>query len=155
VNLRLRRIQEGYVPADEEAWAAFKRQKLGTVLHGEFKQERNYKFLRKWFALVQIAYDAWTEFCEPIEYKGQPVRPDFDRFRRDLTILAGFYRPVFNVKGEVRLEAESIAFGKMTEERFLALFDATISAVLTKVLPKGRFTETELRSLTEQVVEFA
>lgn len=155
MNLRLRRLQQGYAPADEATWEAFRKQKLGAIVHGDFRQERNYKFHKKYFALLEFAFDAWCEFCEPREYKGQPVQQDFERFRSDTIILAGFFRPVYAINGEVRLEAESISFGNMSPERFEHLFSATINAILHKILPKGRFTETELRALVETVSEFA
>lgn len=155
MNLRLTKSPNGFIPADETTMEAFKRYKLGAVLHGEFRQERNYKYHKKWFALATIAFDAWCELGRKMEYKGQEVLEDFDRFRRDLVILAGFYKAVYNIKGEVRLEAESLSFGSMSQERFDQLFDKTITAILHKVLPKGRFTELELRTLTETVLEFA
>lgn len=155
MNIRLRKTVTGWVPADPESVEYHAKLKLGSVQHGDFKNERNYKFHCKWFALITIAFDAWSELCEPMQYKEEPVMPNFDRFRKDVTIMCGHYKPVYNVRGEVRLEADSISFGSMTEETFVALFNKTIDVILHKILPKGTFTEAELRSLSEVVLEFA
>ena len=142
------------VPATEDEVEKMRRIKAGATVRADVVQMRNYGFFAKWFALARIAFEAWSETTPTLEYKGQPVLPDFERFRKDLTILSGFYRPVFNAKGELRLEPESLKWGSMTEERFTQLFNATINAVLEKVLPRGRYTEAELRNLVDQVVAF-
>lgn len=81
--------------------------------------------------------------------------PDFDRFRKDVTILAGHFVPVWNVRNELRLEADSIAFGNMDEETFEQLFSKTIDVILTKILPNSGYDEQSLRALADEVVRFA
>lgn len=124
------------MPADEEASGLLRKIKAGTALSVKIKRIRNYKFLKKMFALFKLAFDAW-EPVTPLEYKGLPVAKAFDRFRKDMTILAGFYKAVYNVRGEVRLEAESLSFAAMSEERFEMVFRAVLSVVWDRVL-KGR-----------------
>lgn len=154
MDIRLIRTPYGLVPATDDDRDALAHIKLGTEVKATVTRERNAKFFRKWWALAKLAFDMWSETMPTMEYKGERVMPEFDRFRRDLTILAGFYRPVFNARGECRLEAESLAFGSMTEERFNALYSATVDAVLQKVLPKSGMTEDELNSAVEQMVGF-
>lgn len=148
----------GLHPACEEASDWLKRKKLGAVILVEPREPRNGAFHRKYFALLNLAFDYWRDNAETIEYKGQPVLPDFERFRRDVAILAGFYRPVTNIKGEVRLEAESISFAAMDEERFEQLYTATVNVLLQRVF-NGRvcpkWSEAELRSVADQILEFA
>lgn len=134
------------------------KKKLGATILVEPKVIRNGAFFRRWWALVKLAFDYWSESAETITYKGRPVLPDFDRFRKDVTIMAGFYRPVTNIKGEIRLEAESISFAAMDEERFEQLYSATINVLLQRVFNGSvcpKWTEAELRSVTEQVLQFA
>ena len=101
-----------------------------------------------------MGFGLWEELCPRHTYKGEIVQPDFNKFRRDVTILAGFSKPVVNVRGELRLEAESIAFGNMTEERFEALYSATINVLLHKVLAGSGVTEERLRAMADSVMEF-
>lgn len=131
---------------------------LGSIGKLDVKLMRNYQFFKKWWALVKLGFDHFADTCERQEYKGQQILPDFDRFRKDVTILAGFYEPKWNLNGEMRIEAESLAWGTMSEERFTKLYDATIQVLLRKVFNgqrSRRWSEEELRDVTEQVMRFA
>lgn len=148
----------GLIPACEEASDWLRKKKVGATIVVEPREMRNGSFFRKWWALVKLGYDYWSESAATIEYRGQPVLPDFDRFRKDVTILAGFYSPVANLKGEVRIEPESLKWASMTEERFTQLYDATIQVLLQRVF-NGKvcrtWTESELRNVAEQILSFA
>lgn len=152
------RGEAGLVPADDDTREWFGRLKLGSTIHAEARQMRNGAFFRKWWALVKLGYDYWSENVETLEYQGEKVLPEFDRFRRDVTITAGFYHPVVNLKGEIRIEAESLRWSSMSEERFAQLYDATINVLLRRVF-NGKvcpsWTEAELRAVAEQIMEFA
>lgn len=148
----------GFMPADDEAQEQCRKFRLGSLAKLDVVQMRNGAFFRKWWALVKLGYDYFIDTCETLEFKGQQVRPEFDRFRKDVTILAGFYRPVWNVNGEMRIEPESLAWANMTEERFDKLYSATIDVLLKKVFNGKRmraWTQEELRSVAEQISEFA
>lgn len=148
----------GLIPACEESTDWLTKKKLGATILVEPREMRNGAFFRKWWALVKLGYDYWSEAAATIEFRGQPVLPEFDRFRKDVTIMAGFYYPVVNLKGEVRIEAESLKWAKMTEETFAKLYDATIQVMLQRVFNGTickEWSESELRSLAEQVLKFA
>lgn len=84
--------------------------------------------------------------------------PERERFRKDVTIMAGFYHPVVNLKGEVRIEPESLKWASMSEETFTKLYDATIQVLLQKVFNGSvckRWTEVELRRVANEVLSFA
>ncbi len=151
------RAQAGLVPGDDPTRDWFNHIKLGATILAEARQMRNGAYFRKWWALVNLAYDYWSESVSTIEYKGEPVLPQLERFRKDLTITAGFYRPVVNLKGELRIEPESLRWASMTEERFAQLYDATIQVLLRRVF-NGRvcpqWSEEQLRALAEQILEF-
>lgn len=151
----IRTVSGAFVPATDEDAALAMRFKVGETVKMELRQMRNGGFHRKYFALVKIAYDLWAETTAAQEFHGQPVRPEFDRFRRDLVIMAGFFRPVWNARRELRVEAESIAWGSMTQERFEKLYSATIDVILTKILPDRGLTEEQLRGWAERVIQFA
>lgn len=158
MEILLIKTPSGFMPADDEAQEQCKKFRLGSLAKLDVVQMRNGAFFRKWWALVKLGYDYFVDTCETQEYKGQQVRPEFDRFRKDVTILAGFYRPVWNVNGEMRIEPESLAWANMTEERFEKLYSATIDVLLKKVFNGKRmraWTEEELRSVAEQISEFA
>jgi hypothetical protein len=158
MELLFQKGANGLIPACEESTDWLRKKKLGATIVVEPHEMRNGAFFRKWWALVKLGYDYWSEHAATIEFKGERVLPEFDRFRKDVTILAGFYRPVVNLKGEVRIEPESLQWAKMTEERFAKLYDATIQVMLQKVFNGtlyARWSEEQLRAVADQITRFA
>ena len=145
----------GFIPATEDDADLMRRFKVGAVTKAEIAEMRNGKFFRKWWVLAKLAFDLWAETVPDREYHGVKVLPDFPRFRKDLTIMAGFCRPVWNAKGELRLEAESLKWSEMNEERFDRLYSATINVILQKILPDSGLTPESLRAWVDRVMEFA
>lgn len=151
-------VPTGLVAADDEAKDLHRKWKVGSIVRSDFKLMRNGAYFRKWWALAKLGFDYWSEVCEPMEFKGKPVLPNFDRFRKDLTITAGFYTPVWNIKGELRVEAESLAWSSMSEQRFTELYDATIRALLQEVFNGKRmkaWSEEDLRQVASEIERFA
>lgn len=141
-------------PMDEAGQDAVRKIKVGAVVRVDLTRMRNGAFHRKWFALLRLGFDLWSEHATMPTYRGQPVAPEFDRFRRDVTILAGFRKVVVNVRGEARVEAESVRWSEMSEERFEALYDKTIDVLLRRVLPDGVTTEARLREAVDLILGF-
>ena len=142
------------IPASDDAGEMLRKIKVGTPVFVEVKRIRNYKFLKKAFALFKLAFEVW-EPVTPLEYKGLPVAKDFERFRKDMTILAGFYKPVYNVRGELRLEAESLSFSSMDDERFEQVFRAVLTVVWDRVLKAaGYASEDEVERVVNELMRF-
>ncbi len=141
------------IPADGPSAAFVQRLKVGAGLRGEFKRQRNPKFHRKVFALFQLAFDLWD--APALEWRGQPVAKNFDRFRRDLTILAGHYEAVTTLRGEVRLEAKSLSFANMDEDEFEGVFRSILATVWEKVLrAKGYESTAEVERVVAELLRF-
>ncbi len=141
-------------PMNGDALAATKRWKTGDVIRGEFAKMRNALFFRKWWALITVGFGLWQESGARAEHNGQEILPNLEKYRKDTTIMAGFYHPVLNVRGELRLEADSISFANMPEETFEKLYSATIDAIL-KQTHNSSLDEQKLRDWAESIVEFA
>jgi hypothetical protein len=142
------------IPASEEAGELLRKLKSGAPVFVEIKRIRNHGFHKKMFALFKLAFDVW-EPETPMDYKGQPVAKDFDRFRRDITILAGFFKAVYNARGEVRLEAESLSFASMTEERFAEVYRAVLTTVWNRVLQNaGYASKEEVDRVLDELLRF-
>lgn len=125
----------------------------GRVFKSKITQPRNLPFHRKGFALFQTVFDLWSERLEAREFQGREVRPELNRFRKDMTIMAGFFRPVFNARGEVRVEAESLSFASMTDDRFAKVYSALIDTALEKILKD--IDRADLEDAVERVMRFA
>lgn len=142
----------GFVPADPPTVEWANKVKLGQAVHADFKKVRNYAFLRKYFALLNVAFDNW----EPGEINSKYGVPEknFERFREDTTILAGYYHVVIRLDGSTRIVADSISFANMEEETFTKLYSATID-VLLKHVYKSKLSEAELQNIVDQYMSFA
>lgn len=141
-------------PADEDANEQLRKVKMGRIVRAKVTQVRNPVFHRKVWALFKLAFDIWSETVPRQEYKGQAIEPSLDRFRKDLTVLAGYYTPVWNLKGELRLEPASISFANMDQETFEKLFSSLINVVLSRVLTNTNMDEASLRHAVDEVLHF-
>lgn len=143
-----------FMPADEASREEATKFKQGQPVRLKATRQRNYRFHRKWFALAGFAYDHWEQ--PPVEdpnYPGIVPEKNFDRFRKDLIILAGFYDATFRVDGTTRIEAKSISFSAMSEDEFEELYKKTFTAVHKHILP--HYQEQELHDVIKQLLEFA
>jgi hypothetical protein len=141
------------IPATEQDEELLSRIKTGEPVKLKFSRPRNYQFHKKFFALMNLAFDYW----EPPEHgKGSaiaekmPIEKNFDRFRKDIIILAGFYTASYRLNGDVRYEAKSIAFGNMSEDEFEKLFSAVIDVILKNVM--HNYTDASLRETVENMI---
>lgn len=156
MDVLLKKTPQGaLIPANDIEAEKLRKVKTGATVRSKITQMRNERFFNKWWALVKVGYDLWAEIAPQAEYRGQPVLPNFDRFRKDITILAGYHHAVFNVRGEMRLEADSIAWGQMNDETFEKLYQATITVILNKVLSGHGLDEKRLNEWVERVMDFA
>ena len=123
------------VPADQKSADFVKKLIKNDVITSNFVKPRNYLFHKKWFALVQFAYEHWKPSnLQNSKWKDVTPEKNFDRFREDITILCGYFISTYRIDGSVRIEAKSISFAKMDEEQFQKLFDATKLVVLKHIL---------------------
>lgn len=139
------------IPADPQAAEYIAKLKTGQGVKSRVTKVNNPAFHRKMMALFNLAFDAW----EPKEklYKGQKVQKQFDRFRKDVTIMAGFYETSYDLNGDVRLTAKSLAFDRMDQDEREAVYSAVINVVLAKIMTN--YTRADLDSVIEQVLGFA
>jgi hypothetical protein len=151
MELNLIKTLTGLIPADPDSEDRYNKLKTGGVVTAEVKQVRNAKFLRKYFALLNIGFDNWTPGKIDSRY-GVPEK-SFDRFRKDTTILAGYYHIVIRLDGSVKPEADSISFANMDEETFEKLYNATINVFL-KHIYNSDMTRDKLDNMVNQVLSF-
>lgn len=150
-----KREDGAFVPFGEEASEASRRFKPGQQVWLSIRIARNNRFHKKFFALLNLVYDIWSEANPTIELPdGGEARINFDRWRKDLIILAGYWERIPRIDGSMTVEAQSIAFHAMNEETFEKLYSDVIDTIVQKLLPK-RFTAQSLRDAVDQVLEFA
>lgn len=152
MHIALTKTLSGFMPSDHktEEWA--NKIKTGQVIHADFRRMRNYQFHRKLFALLNLAFEYWSPGEIDSKY-GAPEK-NFDRFRNDLTILAGYYTVVIRLDGSTRIEAKSISFGKMDEDEFSSLYNNVLNVILKKIDTLKDMTADEVNELVEKVLAF-
>lgn len=143
------------VPDNDETAEWLQKVKTGDVLGADFTRPRNYKFLKKMHCLTHCAFDHFTEHLDGgLEYRGMKAVPAYERFRKDLTILAGHYEATYDIRGNVRLEAKSWSFANCTEEEAERLYSDLINAALKQVY-KRSISEEQLRKIVDDILGFA
>ena len=149
-EMALVKIQGVLVAGNDETNERLTRLKAGDVLRGDFKKARNPKFHRKFFALLDIGYDSW----EPGELDTKLGVPEKNRnrFRGQVTVLAGYYDVAFNLDGSPQLIPKSISFANMTQTEFEELYSAVANVLLVKVL--GNYTRDDLDNRVAQILDF-
>lgn len=138
------------LPADEDEREKLHRFAQGEILKAEVKVMRNSGFHRKFFAMLRVGFDAFTPAVT--EYRGFLVEKNFEQFREDVIVAAGFYTVTTNLRGAVRVKAKSIRFGRMRQEEFEKVYSAVANVLLNTVLV--RYTRQDLDNVVNQLLGF-
>ena len=148
-ELVMLRTQQGFVPWGDEAVEQLKRIKLGQFCRVIVRVIRNWEFHKKVFTLLAFAYEQSEPPCGE-NYKSP------DRFRKDLTIKAGYYEQHYSIlEQRIVTEAKSISFGAMGQQEFEEFFRALKRAVWDLVMAQqARYTEAEWENVLAQLLEY-
>ncbi|RSZ60007.1 DUF1367 family protein [Massilia atriviolacea] len=138
------------VPVDQQAVEFLQKLKLGAGVTVEIKRNNNVAFHRKLFALANYAFECWEPGEK--EYKGQQVEKQFDQFREDITILAGFYETRVRLDGTIRLIAKSWSFSSMNDAEKDRLYNSIINAVLKHIMRDMQ--RSDLDRIVDQLLSF-
>ena len=150
-------VFDGWRKDDKAGWRKIWK-RLMSLEDGEFAEiefvvPRNPKFHRKFFGLLNFAFDAWEPDRVRKSYKGRPVAKNFDQFREDVLILSGYSEQTFDLKGNMKLKAKSISFAKMDDAEFEQVYSAVVDVILADVL-KTYANREELEEVVQRVMGF-
>lgn len=149
-TLYLRKLYQSFVPCDSATVEAMEKLNPNAEIKCEISTPRNLGLHRKFFGLLDIAFDAWE--APELKHKGVAVAKNRERFRKDIAILCGHYETVVNIKGELRLEAKSISFASMSQDDFEVLYSTAIDVILKNVL--GNYKKDDLDRVTAEILGF-
>lgn len=148
---------DGWRSDDKKGWRRIWKRLIdlepGEFAVIEFVIPRNQKFHRKFFAMLNFAFDAWEPNRKRKTYKGRAVTKNFERFRKDVLILAGFYEQTFDLRGRMTLEAQSISFANMDDAEFELVYSAVADVILGEILT-GYAGREELDRVVDQMMGF-
>ena len=120
----------GLVPLYDSDHDLKQRLRVGSTVRCRVSLPRNYRFHKKFFALVRLTFD---NLPLPLVERWN-VRSENDmlrRFKHDL----GYYSSTVNDLGEREIEYRSISFSAMDEQEFERFYDDCVNLVLYQYIP--------------------
>jgi len=140
-------------PAFDADTEAMQKVKNGKLIRAKIEQPRNQQFLAKFHVMIDFAFDYWEPELDPVN--GIVPVKDREKFREDVTIMAGYREAVAGLKG-VRWKARSISFGSMEEDEFNSLYKSVFGVLWQLVLHKvPQMSEQEAHNLINSLSSFA
>lgn len=151
-----KRILHGLTGDDDRNWKKFKHWvkslSPGEIFSFEYSHERDSIQHRRYMSMVRYAFHHWEPGQGALEYKGHVVAKDFDKFRKDVLILAGFFEAKYALDGSVSLEAQSLKFKKMAQATFDKVYAATFDVLLKHVLTT--YTREDLQEVCQRLEKY-
>ena len=105
-------------PADKFSEEVIRKIPAGEVVRITWSRPRNYKFHKRYFALLKAGLELQDFF------------DDLDTFRYWLTIKSGFFNTIITPSGDTLLRPKSISFASMDEDEFKKLYSKTIDVII-------------------------
>lgn len=135
-------------------WRKWFRAEPGEIAKINLTMPRNAAFHRKFFALLQVGFDAWEPEANRVrrKWKGQTIEKNPDQFRHDVTILAGFFDTSYALDGTLKLTAKSIAFANMDDIEFEKLYNSVATVLLQKIL--RNYVRDDLDAVVDKMLAF-
>jgi hypothetical protein len=156
VEVQLIKMPGGMLrPANQPDSEALKKVAAGRLLNAKIIQPRNPRFHRKFFAMLGFFFELW-ELPEDLEYNGIKPEKNFEQFRNDILVAAGFRELVANIRGEVRYRARSISFGAMDEAEFNEVYKLVFNVCWKYVMENSvaRMTPEQAENTINQMLSF-
>lgn len=131
MEIHLVRTTLGLQAYSDEDYEELRKIKVGSVVRARIVQPRNVRFHRKFFALLNAAWDCLTE-------RQRANLRSKDTFREQLLITSGFSEPLYDMGGQKFQErAKSISFAKMDEPAFNEVYNRVLDTILTILVADG------------------
>ena len=134
MKLLLRNTLQGLNPIYPSDFDQKRKLKLGVEYEADIKLPRNYPFLKKFMALINLG-------CE-----NSSLNMPAETYRKYMTIKAGFYNAYQTSKG-VYYEAMSISFSSMEEEEFQDVYSRVLDKIIEDI-------GADKKDIEEMLIEF-
>jgi len=152
MDIKLIKVNGQLVPFTDQDKELIDSLPKNQLINCAVTKKRNIKFHRKFYSLLNYAYDLF----EPPEIvaNGRTFdgNKDFEEFRKWLIVKAGYFDVIGYPDDSVRVRAKSISFGKMEEEEFERVYNNCINVVI-KYLCQN-YTEEELKTVLDNVMSY-
>jgi hypothetical protein len=129
----------GFFPVNDNDQEVCKKFADGEVYRCEIKKPRNLKFHRKFFALLQYVFE------------NQEKYDTVEDLRVEIELKAGNYTEHITTKGKLIYIPKSIAFEKMDNVEFEALYNKAIDVVLKDFI---NGTKEEIEAQEQEILAY-
>jgi hypothetical protein len=130
MKINLVKTSMGLKPIDDEDIRKLKKIEEGEIVVAEYKLARNYRFHKKYFALIKLMWE------------NDSLDLTQERYRKEVEMAAGYFDSYLGLDGGIRREARSISFASMDEEEFNSLYQDILQvACLRLKVDEGTITE--------------
>jgi len=156
MELQLIKMPGGMLrPANQPDADSVKNIANGSILNAKIVQPRNPKFHRKFFAMLGFFFELW-EIPDGLEYKGIKPEKNYDQFRKDILIAAGFRELIVNIKNECRFVAKSISFASMGDDEFTEVYRLVFNTCWRHVMSNTivKMTPDQAENTINQMLDF-
>ena len=142
----------GFQPSGGYNEEQFDKLQNGHIYKLIVRKERSAGYHRKILKMLRCAFEHWEPKARNLP-EGVMIERDFEKFRKDLTKAAGFYRVVWNLDGTFETVAKSIAFDNMEQPEFEELANAYVDVILNSsdIVPKDEY---QAKNFREEIVSF-
>lgn len=118
MKINLLNTTSGLKPLYDADYEEKKKLKLGEIYEATIKRSRNLDFHRKYFSLINLAWEYQSE--RSLEH----FHNNIDVFRKTVELAAGWCEPVYSIERREWVEIpKSIAFDKMDNDEFTNLYE--------------------------------
>lgn len=144
-----RRADGAFVPVDQPGADLLRLLRPGEGV--EVVRAIDVRLHKKLMVLLRFAFDHWDGPLD--EHQGEPVRPSFTRFRKDIAILAGHYDRIHHEDGSFTLVARSLSFDTIDDQDELQeIYENVLAVVHRRVL--ARYSREDLARVLKALEDF-
>lgn len=140
-KFNLIKTRYGFEPANDEEYESCKRFAVGEIIEADIKLNRNWKYHKKMFSFFNFCFEYYcADKNKKMEFMNSKAQQK--EFRNNLTILAGYYEAVTDIRENTHLRALSLSYESMDQEEFEECSSAMINAALKEIF--GRNTSQDI-----------
>jgi hypothetical protein len=129
MKILLNNTLHGLIPVYDKDFDEKKKLKIGAIYECSIKEQRNYKFHKKYFALINLAWEYQNETTQ------NHFNNNIESFRKTVEISAGHFERVFSLTLKDWVDCpKSISFDKMDNISFSQLYESVFQVLLSVFL---------------------
>ena len=127
MKIFVKNTSSGLIPMNDQDYENKRKLKIGEVYQVSVKLARNYRFHKKYFALINLAWEYLNE-------KQTEMFKTMDVFRKTIEVASGYCERIYSIRKKEWFDIpKSIAFDKMSEDEFSELYSNVLDMLLKVV----------------------